>query len=196
MKKRLLFIAVLACTFTSQAQVTFTPGIRAGANISTISNTDGSSKTGFYIGAVGSLKLAKFYTLQPEISYSSQGAKDISLYNYDDSYNGYIEKKDINLDYVSITLMNKFNFQQLFLQVGPSIDVLVSSSKYIANDIDIATNIGLGIDLTKNFTIEARFKMGMIGLIDDYYNSYENSNYYIYNNNRGRTFQIGGIFKF
>jgi len=196
MKKIILFIAVLACSATSQAQVTFSPGIRAGANISSISNTDGSSKTGFYIGAVGSLKLAKFYTLQPEIGYSSQGAKDISLYNYDDSYNGYIQKKDINLDYVSITLMNKFSFQQLFLQVGPSIDVLVSSSKYIANDIDIATNIGLGIDITKNFTIEARFKMGMIGLIDDYYNSYENSNYYIYNNNRGRTFQIGGIFKF
>ncbi|MEZ0130174.1 hypothetical protein AB9T88_10605 [Flavobacterium sp. LBUM151] len=77
MNNRNLAFALLAffAFAKTQAQVTFRPGIQAGINISKITDSGLDSKTDFYIGAFGALKLSKFYTLQPEITYSKQGGK-------------------------------------------------------------------------------------------------------------------------
>ena len=89
MKKTFYLFAILfGCITLSNAQVTFKPGFRAGLNISHFSkgddsyyndgftsNRDFGSRTDFYVGFFGDLKLTKYYSLQPEINYSRQGSK-------------------------------------------------------------------------------------------------------------------------
>ena len=103
-------IATLLCFFgltQVNAQVSFKPGLRAGLNLSHFKQTDDSdedfkSKSDFYIGGFGELKLTKYYTLQPEITYSRQGSK----YEYRGSSNS----TTFDATYLSFAVVNKFTF--------------------------------------------------------------------------------------
>lgn len=192
MKKTTLTILFIITALSATAQDKFTKGIRAGVNLSSIYNVGGETKADFYIGAVGAIKFTRFYTLQPELNYSRQGMNNVPLGRIGDASNSVAEYSDINLNYISITVMNKFNLKKFFLQVGPSFDILTKKSKYSSNNIDLSANFGLGMDVTSKFTIEARYKVGVADL-------YEQNNYNFFpfdDLNYGSTFQIGGIFKF
>lgn len=166
----------------SNAQVTFRPGIRAGANFSHFtkdddfndsnSNMDFKSKTAFYAGFYGALKLTKYYTLQPEIDYSSQGSK-----NADD--------KSFNIDYLSFEVINKFTFNDKFnIHLGPTLDFVVSKNFNNQSDVDLAFILGAGFQITPNFGIEARVKKGIIPVVD--YNTYRTN----------VVFSVGGTYTF
>ena len=193
-----------------EAQVTFSPGLRAGANFSHFTqgdldynNNNGginfdpntgqvirlpeskfTSKTDFYVGFYGALRLTKFYTLQPEVTYSRQGSK---LESYSSAPNGIVRKMDsqFDLSYISVGIINKFTFNDKFnMHIGPTIDILAEQSgnsdyqpqnfnnyyyydSYNANsDIDLALVFGLGYNFTKNIGIEARVKKGVIPVLD------------------------------
>lgn len=197
MKKLLFLITLFASSYAAHAQVSFKPGIRAGANFSSITNTASDVKADFYIGALGALKLSHFYTLQPEVTYSRQGTSQAILYqnSFDPSYNSPSSTyriEDITLNYVGVAVMNKFGLKHFHFQVGPGIDILSSDSRYSNSTIDLTFNIGLGVDLSENFGIEGRFKKGMIDTIESYnfYDGYSSSN------NTNSVFSIGAYFKF
>ena len=114
MKKKnfaiVIIIALLAIT-NLQAQVTFKPGLRAGLNLSKITQSDASTRTDFYIAGFGELKLTKYYTLQPEISYSKQGGNDVLVEIFNNQTGNYdLSKEDISVDYISLAIVNKFTF--------------------------------------------------------------------------------------
>ena len=93
------------------AQVTFKPGLRAGLNLSKITQSDASTRTDFYIAGFGELKLTKYYTLQPEISYSKQGGNDVLVEIFNNQTGSYdFSKEDISVDYISLAIVNKFTF--------------------------------------------------------------------------------------
>ena len=124
MKKYLLFAFILLCTYTAAAQVTFKPGVRGGVNFARLTNTDLDTKTDFYLGAFGALKLSRFYTMQPEIGYSRQGAQGEFVYydSYSDIY--YLEEADIKLEYITLSFINKFTLTDAFnVHVGPTFDI-------------------------------------------------------------------------
>jgi hypothetical protein len=178
-----------------QAQVTFRPGLRGGANFSHFtkgndyyydpydpsnnSNSNGinyDNKTDFYIGFYGALKLSKYYTLQPEIDYSSQGS------NYSSSTN-----KSINLDvdYLSFEVLNKFTFSDKFnVHFGPTLDFVVNKNFDTDANVDMAFVLGMGINLIPNFGIEARVKKGIIPVLD------------FNDNHTNVVFSIGGTYTF
>lgn len=208
--KKIILAAFLLFGFAQlQAQVTFRPGVRAGANFShftdgdfenpdytttpegqliRIPETEYKSKTDFYVGIYGALKLTRFYTLQPEITYSRQGSK-IESYHLNVN-NGFLTKQSsqIDLSYVSVAIINKFTFNNMFnMHIGPTIDVLAGQSGDFENnyepfnngnyyyydssfdtdsDIDLAFVFGLGINFTKNLGLEARVKKGIIPVLD------------------------------
>ncbi|SCY59335.1 outer membrane beta-barrel protein [Flavobacterium caeni] len=208
--KKMVTAALLLFGFAAlQAQVTFRPGIRAGVNFShftqgdldmqngayTDSNTgllvrvpndEFNSKTDFYVGLYGALRLTRFYTLQPEVNYSRQGTK-FDSYRYDSGI-GATRKisGQIDLSYVSVGIVNKFTFSNTFnIHVGPTIDVIMERSGdldvpfnttndyyydavfYDTNsDVDLSFVLGLGINFTKNFGFEARVKKGIIPVMD------------------------------
>jgi hypothetical protein len=179
----------------AQSQVTFRPGLRAGANFSHFtkgndyyydpydpSNNNSSNginydnKTDFYIGFYGALKLSKYYTLQPEIDYSSQGS------NYSSSTN-----KSINLDvdYLSFEVLNKFTFSDKFnVHFGPTLDFVVNKNFDTDANVDMAFVLGMGINFTPNFGIEARVKKGIIPVLD------------FNDNHTNVVFSLGGTYTF
>lgn len=188
--KNLAIIAIAFFSFAKvKAQVTFKPGINAGINISTITNNDLDSKTDFYIGGFGALKLGKVYTLQPELTYSRQGAKGTAnmgtFSTYDPQTNSYIitnESGNVNvsLQYISALTINKFNFtENFYVLVGPFADILIadkikvnsqSSGSNInkGEDIDLGIVAGLGYRFNNNIAFEARIKKGLTNAYINY----------------------------
>jgi hypothetical protein len=212
MKKALyLFAIILGGITIGNAQVTFKPGIRGGLNMSHFSKAnngyyqdpyynnnvrDYGSKTDFYIGLFGDLKLSKYYSLQPELNYSRQGST--STLNYTDSNNNRLTSKlDYELSYLSIGIANKFTFNKFNIHVGPTIDILVDSNvtqgytnSYYYGDwydasVDLAFFLGAGYDITKNFGVEARIKKGIIPVLD-----------YSDGNHTNVVFSVGAFYKF
>lgn len=197
MKKTLLFSFLLLSLFTATAQVTFKPGFRVGANFAKVTNTDLDTKTDFYVGAIGALKLSRFYTMQPEIGYSRQGAKgDLTYY---DSYSGvyYSENVDIKLEYVTLALINKFTLTDAInVHVGPTFEIGTNTRNVYEDDVDLGLTAGIGYTLPFGLSIEARVKKGLIDVMDEYY--YDDSGYYYYEDdtNTNLVFQVGVSYTF
>ena len=165
-----LFIGII----TAQAQVTVSPGIRGGLNVSTLTNVeDNSSKTDFYLGGLVNIKFNKYFSLQPEITYSRQG--DEGRYFEDGRY--YSEKYELN--YITLGAVAKFNFSGSGFHIlgGPSLDFKVDDNYINSNPegFDLAIVGGVGYTLPNGLTFEARIKQGMVdiygydGVDDDYY---------------------------
>lgn len=171
----LLFIGLA----TSQAQVRVSPGIRGGLNLSTLTNIDDNSmKSDFYVGGLVEIKFNKYFTLQPELTYSRQGSEGREYYYDTDSF----EDTTYELNYVTIGAVAKFNFggQGFHILAGPSVDIKTSDNfgryGYDPIDTDFAFTGGIGYSLPNGLTFEARFKQGLIDIYgydgidyDDYY---------------------------
>lgn len=198
MRKIILLIALLAMGISAaQAQVSFKPGIRAGANFSKITQTNSDFKTDFYVGVLGELNLGRFYTMQPEINYTRQGASNISMqyYDYQTQVNVY-EKRDLTISYVSLSLINKLNLPSGFnFHIGPTIDIETDANRYSNSEVDLAFVFGFGYSVTNNLTFEARIKKGIIDVFESdyfYHNHYDDYNDY----NTNLLFQIGLSYTF
>lgn len=195
--KKIISLFTLIISGLAFAQVTFNPGIRAGANFSHFTNKaqwysyldfdysnsaeanmDFKTKTDFYLGLFGNIRFAKFYALQPEINYSRQGAKlDTNINNW----NG----QTITASYIGFQLVNKFYFNKFNIHVGPTMDFLVEQKNFEAsNEVDLGITAGIGVDITNNFGIEARVKKGFIPV------------YTFYNDHSNVTFQAGVYYTF
>ncbi len=78
MKKMILLAMVVIMTFAGNAQRRNVQlGIKAGVNISNYNDavaTTGTN-TGFHAGLLAHIHLAPSWALQPEVVYSTQGAK-------------------------------------------------------------------------------------------------------------------------
>ena len=189
--KKIIFLGLMVFGFTAaQAQTEFTSGVRAGLNISTIEDIEASSKTGMYAGVFGNFRFAKFYSLQPELNFSMQGANDVYLSaRYFPETDG--GKADIPLNYLGLSVINKFHFKSFNLQVGPTLDFLMSDSMYNRNNVDFAMNFGAGYDITNNISVEARYKMGVRDAVDD-----QMILWFFSDINYNSVFQVGLTYKF
>lgn len=195
--KKIISLLTLIISGFALSQVTFNPGIRAGANFSHFTNKEQwysyidfdysntaeanmnfKNKTDFYIGLFGNIRFAKFYALQPEINYSRQGTKlDTNINNW----NG----QTITASYIGFQIVNKFYFNKFNIQVGPTMDFLVEQKNFEAsNEVDLGITAGIGVDITKNFGVEARVKKGFIPV------------YTFYNDHSNVTFQAGVYYTF
>lgn len=198
--KKLLFVVVICLAFMieSQAQVSFKPGLRGGANFSKITQTGSTFKTDFYIGAYGALSLGRFYTLQPEIGYSNQGGGNMFLYDDDYYYyggEGTLTKRSLTISYVSISLINKFNFtDKVNFHLGPVIDIESGRTIYTSSPVDIGFTAGIGYKITNNLALEGRIKKGFIVVYDSHYLQSNSPNTSSYNTNF--LFQLGLSYTF
>jgi len=196
MKKLLsAFLGICACAISAQAQVTVKPGIRAGLNLSKLTDTDFDYQPNFYAGGFLAIKLSKIYTLQPEITYSAQGAKANITYQYDDIAQDGHATQHISIGYLSFGIINKFTFNDAFdIHFGPAIDFQTDSNVSTNSDVDLTFMAGLGCKLPYGFGLEARVKKGIIDVLDsDNYNGYNN---YVGNWNTNVVFQLGLNYSF
>lgn len=187
MKKVVLTLAVALLSTVAFSQVTFSPGVRAGANFANLSDTNGDTKTDFYFGAYGELKLGNVYALQPEINYSRQGSKNPG------------EGEDAEIQYVGLSLTNKFSpFKDLGLHliIGPGIDVKVSDNLnyYDTAPLDFIFFGGIGFEFPMGLSVEARYKQGIIDVKDgftEFGGDYEEDDNWL-----NGVFQVGVSYKF
>jgi opacity protein-like surface antigen len=177
-----LFFLAVSLTYAQKAKF----GIKGGLNSSNFSgdtdDTDFKSRFGFNLGAFASIKLSKKITLQPEILYSTQGAKasNVTMIIYDDILmNGDIK---VDLSYINVPVMVKYYVADKFnLEVGPQIGFLASAesstqyngySETVNKDIkdsfesvDFGLNFGAGYDFTKNVSAGVRYNLGLSNIL-------------------------------
>ena len=184
--KKLFLVGALALFGAMNAQVKY--GVKAGLNISTLNgDVEGvKSLAGVYAGGFAQIPLAAKFTFQPEVVYSTQGAKQ-------DGGDG-----KLNLGYINVPLMFKYAIAEKFnVEAGPQIGFLVSAKekynghsddiKDSVNSVDFSIGIGASYDITKNLSADARYNAGVSNIAKD---SEDN------NKVRNGVFQIGLGYKF
>jgi hypothetical protein len=91
-------------------------GLKAGVNISSLhqNGVDFNSRTGFYAGGLAHIHVSPHLAVQPEVYFSSQGAKS--------NANTYA------LNYVNVPVLVQYMAGNGFrLQTGPQLELLVSA---------------------------------------------------------------------
>jgi hypothetical protein len=128
-------IAAMLIAGTATAQhVNF--GIKGGLNMYNIHNSNDTkydSKIGYHIGLLAHVHMAQHFALQPEVVFSTQGAK-YRVSGTDGSF---------NLDYINVPLLFQYMFDNGFrIQAGPQASFLINaSSKNGATETDIKDNL-------------------------------------------------------
>ena len=165
-------IALLSIVFVNAQNVQF--GAKAGVNFASINGDDTEEfdmRTSFHIGAVAEFLFSERFSLQPELIYSSQGAK-MSDEGFD-----FI----IKLNYINLPIMAKYYVTEgLSLEVGPQFGLLLSAKaksefdgeseeediKDDLNDFDFGINFGAGYKLENGLSFTARYNYGFSNLAD------------------------------
>ncbi len=176
MKRKTLLLAIaLAATTQLFAQKKVSPGIRAGVNVTTLSNIDADFKADFYAGGILSLNLGQRYTLQPELIYTRQGASNVTF--VDEESGEPTGQENVTIQYLSLGVINKFYFVDGFHGlIGPSLDMKIGKNfpRIDFDDdeyggVDLGISLGLGYTLPIGLTFEGRFKTGMLDAFNNDY---------------------------
>ncbi len=156
--RKILIIAVffIAGISASQAQaIKF--GVKAGANFANLDgdNVDTSTYTSFHFGALLELNVFQNFSIQPELMYSSQGAK-VNEEAFD----------KIEYNYVTVPVLAKFYLitDKLSLEAGPQFSFMVNENvpdQFRTKSFDFAAVGGLGFNITENFFAQARYVVGL-----------------------------------
>lgn len=199
LKKLTIAVISLFAIASLHAQVNFKPGLRAGLSLSTISEMHADYRPDFYLGGFGEINLTKRYALQPEINYIRQGSNNVARnFIEPNTQSERIEYQDLQLDYFSVALINKFTFGQGFqIQFGPALDVLLHDNlalRKTSNDLSFIA--GLAYRLPSGLAFEFRFKKGFLDVLDSDYYTNNSNNYFFGDYNTNVNLQIGVSYSF
>lgn len=181
---------------SSQAQVRVSPGIRGGLNISNLTNFDSDPKSDFYAGGFVEIKFNRYFTLQPEITYTRQGA-EVREFEIDGPGSRTV---NYDLNYLSLGAVAKFHFGGGGFHIlgGPSLDIKTDDNfpEYEYNPVgtDLSIIGGVGYSLPNGLTFEARFKQGLIDIYG--YDGIYNDGYYYDDVILNTVFQLGISYTF
>ncbi|EGV42881.1 PorT family protein [Bizionia argentinensis JUB59] len=189
----LLFLLVMNLTFSQNKKGI---GLRAGANISNLTNADMDVKTNLYLGLIYQVRFSELYALQPELGYSNQGGKTRG-------------NNTIYIEYITLAVSNKFFVAPdlgFYLSVTPGIDFDIDDTLIgfanrgdnHGNDatfVDLNFSFGFGLELKNGLSFEARYKRGFIDVYSGTFNSFE-SELYETQNQFNTVFQLGINYQF
>jgi hypothetical protein len=172
MKKMNAFVVMMLMAFVAVAQDPPKFGVKGGLNVATLNysdNTDADWRTGFHLGGLAHIHLTPSFSLQPEVYYSSQGAKIPNPFGSG--------TMNLNLGYVNVPFLLQYNFANGFrLQGGPQIGFLVGVSDKV-NDtelgrfstdnfksVDLAVPLGISYLGYSGFGVDARYNIGVTNI--------------------------------
>jgi long-subunit fatty acid transport protein len=189
MKKVILsLVAVMAFGFANAQDVKY--GAKAGLGLSSVSGlNNGKSLIGFNIGGFAEIGLDDKFSFQPELLFTSAGAKS----SYSEISGGYKGSYSLKLSFshINIPLMLKYKVaDKISLEAGPQIGFLIgtkstedltvsnngttiqsssnsSTDKSGWNKTAFGLNIGGGYDLTENLNLGLRYSLGLSKLQKD-----------------------------
>lgn len=179
----ILFITAFLISAGSYAQFT-QYGVKAGLNLSnmTVDNSnDRNLRTGFHAGVFGRLGISEFFSLQPELLYTTKG--------FTNTYDIAIAQSDVdfNLNYIEIPVNVVYHLSEDFsFMLGPYVGYLAGANVETNNevleffDFDTESNIdrdnfktidfGLtaGLDFTlEQFIFGFKYNLGLTSVAKD-----------------------------
>lgn len=164
MKKTIMLAATIFLLLHAKAQNTHF-GIKAGLNASSLNypdNSDMQTKIGFNAGLLAHIHTSsKMWAIQPELYYSSEGAKSKS--NSD---------RSLNLGYLNLPVLIQYMFDNGFrLEAGPQLGFLMSAKSKVGNvSTDVKDRmqnavfsipLGLGYLTTGGLGFDGRYNFGI-----------------------------------
>ncbi|WP_203295867.1 porin family protein [Luteirhabdus pelagi] len=187
MKKLVLFAAVAVFGLTTMTAQEVRLGAKAGVNFASIGGdgTDGvDGRTSFHVGGLVEIPISEKFSVQPELLYSSQGAKSEYTEDFGFGVTADVEEK-LKLDYINIPILAKFYVAEGFsLQAGPQIGFLVSANAEIEysaegesdsedadvsdfySGLDLGVGAGAGYRLNNGVFFQARYVLGLSNIND------------------------------
>lgn len=172
MKKVILAAFVLGTCTAAFAQQQLKFGPKAGVNFANLSGVDNSEmKIGFHVGAVAEIKFNEKFSIQPEVVYSAQGAKNTTTVPVLGEVN-----TTWNNDYINIPILAKYYIVDGFsVEAGPQVGFLVKSEAKIESgnssikddtkddfkSTDFGLGFGLAYDLPVGMFVNARYNLGL-----------------------------------
>jgi hypothetical protein len=171
MKKLNAFVVALFASLLVTAQDDPKFGLKGGLNVSTLNysdNTNADWRTGFHLGGLSHIHLTPSFSLQPEVYYSSQGAK-LPYTNND--------KLNLSLSYINVPVLLQYNFANGFrLQGGPQVGFMVGVSDKVKDvelnqrstanykAVEIALPLGLSYLGFSGLGVDTRFNLGLTNI--------------------------------
>lgn len=178
--KKLVLILIAGVSFaTAHAQIQF--GVKAGANLATVTGSDATGATtmaNFNAGVFAKIPFAQSLSFSPEIVYSGQGAKY--------SYAGVTGSQHLN--YLNVPLLVKYTHSSGFsIATGPQIGFLMSAKakvqgttqddKNAYNSTEFAWDFGIGYDIPNTqLGIDLRYDLGISNVENNGNNSGNSTN--------------------
>lgn len=173
MKKVILSLAILAgVTGAAQAQSTRF-GVKAGANLSSITGSDtqgAKNLVGLSAGAMADFGFSDLISFHPELLFSQKGVK------YEDGG----ATGQIRLNYLDVPLLLRVNADGLFFEAGPEVAFLIgqksefsaggqtitSTSTDGTRKVDVGYIAGVGYQLSSGLEFGVRYNGGISDLSD------------------------------
>ena len=168
-KSTLSFIALILFSANALAQQEVKFGPKVGVNFANFNGKDATnykSLIGFHIGGFAEIKFNEHFAIQPEILYSTLGAKQ------EISWAELTSKKD----YLNIPVLAKYYITPKFsIEAGPYVSFLLASTtdgtmqnvavknddKEYSNTIDFGLGFGTSFNLDNGFFVGARYNLGL-----------------------------------
>jgi hypothetical protein len=158
--KKILFVALMFMSTASFSQG-FQIGVKGGVNISnyTGGNIQSDALVGFHVGGLFNIMFTKAFSIQPEVLFSSQGAK------YTNSGN----KSNLKVSYINVPVMAKLNFGNVYLEAGPQVGFRAGENanngnqtiNNFAKNLDLSIGAGIGYHGQSGFGVGARYMAGL-----------------------------------
>ncbi len=162
MKRLLIFPLVLLSTglFAQKFQI----GIKGGVNVSNFTgsnfqNFDTKPLVGFHAGGILAFLLGNNFAIQPEVLFSSQGAR----------LSDGTTSKDYKVSYLTVPVLAKYRFNGgFYLEAGPQFGFKLNenipydqSINSFAKNLDVSIDGGIGFHGNAGFGIGARYCLGI-----------------------------------
>lgn len=158
--KKLLIVAVLLASVQSSFAQSFSIGPKAGLNISNYTGGDIESDAlvGYHLGGVINYGFGKVFSIQPEVLFSTQGAK----------VDNQGARSDFRISYVTVPVMLKFKTNGgFYVEFGPqagfrtSTDIPDQTINNFAKNLDLAAAGGIGYQSPIGLGVGVRYVAGL-----------------------------------
>lgn len=160
---KLVYISILLLCIQSAAAQHFQFGIKGGVNISNFTGGDfedieKESLVGAHAGGLVRFRFGETLALQPEVLFSSQGAKLKSA----------VDEFDARISYINIPVLVQFHTTGgFFFEGGPQVGFKVSEDvpdqtiEDFAESSDLSLALGLGYQTRSGIGFSGRYTIGL-----------------------------------
>ena len=158
--KKLTILSLMLLASTISFSQSFSFGPKAGVNISnyTGGNIDSKALVGYHIGGMLNYGFGKVFSIQPEVLFSTQGAKVTN--------DGV--KNDFKISYITVPVMLKLKANNgFYFEAGPQVGFRTSSDipdqtiNNFAKGLDLSVGAGIGFQSKIGLGIGARYIAGL-----------------------------------